>query len=537
MQNIYDTISNPGPPQTTMTSDSSHRSGNRRASEPRVTSGLRYTENAYPTYGSFFVDGDARTHDLSQPEGFAVYLAYQEQQSFLESEPAESDSQNATLGNGGGGSSTTNTNSNNNDNNASTQADLEQLPRLRRMGNRSIQSYLAEQRQDQTEQRERQHPPHSSGELTRPSHSPNFSPPHSPNVPRSPDVELPSEALTTSSSPHERPFPHSYGFYPPRSLSERQLPVNNSFSGSDLPSHHTLPRRESFAEVAAEVMRRRTDHIANGLGDRERSPSSSGGEDVHHWDTLLSNITPDPSLPSAGSSFASASAAASFQQHQNTDVPAHMGVNDDNETPQSRARMRNRRRELRARHFEHRAELQRREARDIYAEFDRLEARDRRAATIARRRERRRHAETTSSRERSHDASRVRQTPSGDLSVDRHLPWSMSSSPSASDSAPTSATSSHDTNPTTVSSSARTSPPSSIEPPSAPAQDESRPRAPTAEPPFDDGYRPGVRHVQDSVARRNTPEGRTEWRDDLRRRLLEYGVRESDVPRSLSQDE
>jgi hypothetical protein len=43
----------------------------------------------------------------------------------------------------------------------------------------------------------------------------------------------------------------------------------------------------------------------DGLGDRERSPEAGEA-----WDTLLTGITPDPQPPSAGSSFASTSAAA-----------------------------------------------------------------------------------------------------------------------------------------------------------------------------------------------------------------------------------
>ncbi|KAI9664466.1 MAG: hypothetical protein M1821_005912 [Bathelium mastoideum] len=47
----------------------------------------------------------------------------------------------------------------------------------------------------------------------------------------------------------------------------------------------------------------------NGLGDRERSISPAEDD---HWETMLSTITPDPIAPSAGSSFTSAAASASF---------------------------------------------------------------------------------------------------------------------------------------------------------------------------------------------------------------------------------
>lgn len=50
---------------------------------------------------------------------------------------------------------------------------------------------------------------------------------------------------------------------------------------------------------------------ADGLGDRNRSPSPEGETD---WGTLLTTLTPDPQPPSVGSSFASASASAATTQ-------------------------------------------------------------------------------------------------------------------------------------------------------------------------------------------------------------------------------
>jgi hypothetical protein len=46
----------------------------------------------------------------------------------------------------------------------------------------------------------------------------------------------------------------------------------------------------------------------DGLGDRDRSLSPDGDG---AWETMFTTLTPDPQLPSAGSSFASASAATS----------------------------------------------------------------------------------------------------------------------------------------------------------------------------------------------------------------------------------
>ncbi|CAG8021873.1 unnamed protein product [Penicillium salamii] len=47
-----------------------------------------------------------------------------------------------------------------------------------------------------------------------------------------------------------------------------------------------------------------------GLGDRQRSPSPDGERETDAWETLLSTITPDATLPSTDSSFASNSASA-----------------------------------------------------------------------------------------------------------------------------------------------------------------------------------------------------------------------------------
>ncbi|KGO40062.1 hypothetical protein PEX1_085870 [Penicillium expansum] len=52
------------------------------------------------------------------------------------------------------------------------------------------------------------------------------------------------------------------------------------------------------------------DPVVDGLGDRQRSPSPDAERETDAWETLLSTITPDATLPSANTSFTSTSAAA-----------------------------------------------------------------------------------------------------------------------------------------------------------------------------------------------------------------------------------
>jgi hypothetical protein len=59
----------------------------------------------------------------------------------------------------------------------------------------------------------------------------------------------------------------------------------------------------------------------DGLGDRQRSPSPDGERETDAWETLLSTITPDATLPSNDSSFASTSTAA--PDARNRARPAH----------------------------------------------------------------------------------------------------------------------------------------------------------------------------------------------------------------------
>ncbi|CRL18846.1 unnamed protein product [Penicillium camemberti] len=52
------------------------------------------------------------------------------------------------------------------------------------------------------------------------------------------------------------------------------------------------------------------DPVVDGLGDRQRSPSPDAERETDAWETLLSTITPDATLPSTDTSFTSTSAAA-----------------------------------------------------------------------------------------------------------------------------------------------------------------------------------------------------------------------------------
>jgi hypothetical protein len=65
--------------------------------------------------------------------------------------------------------------------------------------------------------------------------------------------------------------------------------------------------RRSIAEIEARRLRVRAARL-DGLGDRDRSLSPDGDG---AWETMLTTLTPDPQLPSVGSSFASVSAATS----------------------------------------------------------------------------------------------------------------------------------------------------------------------------------------------------------------------------------
>ncbi|KAI9671705.1 MAG: hypothetical protein M1831_003233 [Alyxoria varia] len=78
----------------------------------------------------------------------------------------------------------------------------------------------------------------------------------------------------------------------------------------------TVPLIE-LADSNVESQSTRPDHLAN----PSNNDSASGSEEGGTWDSFVTTITPDPTLPSAGSSFASAAAASSFNannDHNNT---------------------------------------------------------------------------------------------------------------------------------------------------------------------------------------------------------------------------
>ncbi|KAJ5150694.1 uncharacterized protein N7500_010883 [Penicillium coprophilum] len=86
-------------------------------------------------------------------------------------------------------------------------------------------------------------------------------------------------------------------------------------------SHHYLnpfrqrrsspPMRDRYnSDNLSNTQRRPTrDPVVDGLGDRQRSPSPDGERETDAWETLLSTITPDATLPSTDTSFTSTSAA------------------------------------------------------------------------------------------------------------------------------------------------------------------------------------------------------------------------------------
>ncbi|KOS47583.1 hypothetical protein ACN38_g1439 [Penicillium nordicum] len=91
-------------------------------------------------------------------------------------------------------------------------------------------------------------------------------------------------------------------------------------SGVRLPSIRERYNRDRAALFPSEIPEHRfnnttqprstRDPVADGLGDRQRSPSPDAERETDAWETLLSTITPDATLPSTDTSFTSTSAAA-----------------------------------------------------------------------------------------------------------------------------------------------------------------------------------------------------------------------------------
>jgi hypothetical protein len=79
--------------------------------------------------------------------------------------------------------------------------------------------------------------------------------------------------------------------------------------GEESGPHVPLLRRVGQRSVN-EAHRPNREPVVDGLGDRQRSPSPDDDHENDAWETLLTTITPDANLPSADSSFNSASASA-----------------------------------------------------------------------------------------------------------------------------------------------------------------------------------------------------------------------------------
>ncbi|RAR14754.1 hypothetical protein DDE83_001786 [Stemphylium lycopersici] len=114
------------------------------------------------------------------------------------------------------------------------------------------------------------------------------------NRSRSPRADPSATRGDTANAPeehHESSDNNAVAFPPLRRMGRRTI------ADGPLP---TSSLRESWSPVPA----------LDGLGDRNRSVSPFG--DQLHWDSFLTTVVDDPVAPTAGSSFASAAASASF---------------------------------------------------------------------------------------------------------------------------------------------------------------------------------------------------------------------------------
>ncbi|OQE92076.1 hypothetical protein PENNAL_c0008G05810 [Penicillium nalgiovense] len=89
-----------------------------------------------------------------------------------------------------------------------------------------------------------------------------------------------------------------------------RLPPMRDRYNSDRASNTSFPPEIPENRSYNTQTRRTRDPVVDGLGDRQRSPSPDGERETDAWETLLSTITPDATLPSTNTSFASTSAAA-----------------------------------------------------------------------------------------------------------------------------------------------------------------------------------------------------------------------------------
>ncbi|KAL2355621.1 hypothetical protein BJ546DRAFT_1059845 [Cryomyces antarcticus] len=104
-------------------------------------------------------------------------------------------------------------------------------------------------------------------------------------------------------------------------VAERPLPGAAARRGRNWPSLRNIRNgrvmeRQSPTHPLRETWRvdqtNSPDPITNGLGDRQRSPSSLSSPGHDAWETMRTTITPDASFPTADSSFTSAVASAPF---------------------------------------------------------------------------------------------------------------------------------------------------------------------------------------------------------------------------------
>lgn len=90
-------------------------------------------------------------------------------------------------------------------------------------------------------------------------------------------------------------------------------------ANAHMPPEVMDPRSRGSRNDRARPSHRATvDGIIDGLGDRQRSPGPDGERESDAWETLLSTIRPDATLPSNDSSFASTSAAAAPDARNST---------------------------------------------------------------------------------------------------------------------------------------------------------------------------------------------------------------------------
>ncbi|KAJ5811056.1 hypothetical protein N7447_010572 [Penicillium robsamsonii] len=88
-----------------------------------------------------------------------------------------------------------------------------------------------------------------------------------------------------------------------------RLPPMRDRYNSDHPSN-TISRPDILEYLSHNTQTRPPrDPVVDGLGDRQRSPSPDGERETDAWETLLSTMTPDATLPSTDTSFTSTSAA------------------------------------------------------------------------------------------------------------------------------------------------------------------------------------------------------------------------------------